>query len=83
MVEEVSEGGSVPNLLVTNAGDARVLFLEGEELRGTKQNRVLNTSVLVAAHSKTGRVDTVMALILEREKPAAPSSKQRASDTAI
>jgi hypothetical protein len=52
-VEEVSEGGSVPNLLVTNAGDSRVLFLEGEELRGAKQNRVLNTSVLVAAHSKT------------------------------
>jgi hypothetical protein len=52
-VEEISEGGSVPNLLVNNAGDARVLFLEGEELRGAKQNRVLNTSVLVAAHSKT------------------------------
>src|SRR3954471_706558 len=52
-VEEVSEGGSVPDLLVTNAGDSRVLFLEGEELRGAKQNRVLNTSVLVAAHSKT------------------------------
>lgn len=52
-VEEVSEGGSVPNLLVTNQGDSPVLFLEGEELRGAKQNRVLNTSVLVAAHSKT------------------------------
>jgi hypothetical protein len=52
-VEEVSEGGSVPNLLVTNSSDSRVLFLEGEELRGAKQNRVLNTSVLVAAHSKT------------------------------
>jgi hypothetical protein len=52
-VEEVSEGGSVPDLLVTNAGDARVLFLEGEELRGAKQNRVLNTSVLVAARSRT------------------------------
>src|SRR5262249_20442398 len=52
-VEEVSEGGSVPDLLVTNQGDSRVLFLEGEELRGAKQNRVLNTSVLVAAHSKT------------------------------
>jgi hypothetical protein len=53
IVEEVSEGGSVPTLLVTNAGDFRVLFLEGEELKGAKQNRVLNTSVLVAAHSKT------------------------------
>ena len=52
-VEEVSEGGSVPNLLVTNVGDSRVLFIEGEELRGAKQNRVLNTSVLVAPNSKT------------------------------
>src|SRR5262245_5839323 len=52
-VEEVSEGGSVPNLLVTNQGESRVLFLEGEELKGAKQNRVLNTSVLIAAHSKT------------------------------
>lgn len=50
-VEEVGEQGSVPNLLVKNDGDTRVLFLEGEELRGAKQNRVLNTSVLVAAHS--------------------------------
>ncbi len=53
LVEEMSEGGSVPNLLVTNQGDQRVLLLEGEELRGAKQNRVLNTSVLIAAHSKT------------------------------
>ena len=52
-VEEVGEGGSVPTLLVINAGDCSVLFLEGEELKGAKQNRVLNTSVLVAAHSKT------------------------------
>ena len=52
-VEEISEGGSVPNLLVTNQGGSRVLFLEGEELRGAKQNRVLNTSVLIAAHSTT------------------------------
>ncbi|AMV36045.1 ARPP-1 family domain-containing protein [Planctomyces sp. SH-PL62] len=52
-VEEVDEGGSVPQLLVNNAGDSSVLFLEGEELRGAKQNRVLNTSVLVAARSKT------------------------------
>jgi hypothetical protein len=51
-VEEVSEAGSVPALLVENKGEVRVLFLEGEELVGAKQNRVLNTSVLVAAHSK-------------------------------
>src|SRR5690349_21572076 len=52
-VEEVSEGGSVPNLLVSNGGDTSVLFLEGEELRGAKQNRVLNTTVLIAAGAKT------------------------------
>ena len=52
-VEEVSESGSVPELLVKNLGGIPVLFLEGEELRGAKQNRVLNTTVLVAAESKT------------------------------
>jgi hypothetical protein len=52
-VEEVGEAGSVPTLLVDNRGDFRVLFIEGEELRGAKQNRVLNTSVLIAARSKT------------------------------
>ena len=52
LVEEISEGGSVPDLLVENRGDTRVLFLEGEELVGAKQNRILNTSVLVAGHSK-------------------------------
>ncbi len=52
LVEEVSEGGSVSDLLVENKGDLRVLFLEGEELVGAKQNRILNTSVLVAAHTK-------------------------------
>jgi hypothetical protein len=52
-VEEVGTAGSVPNLLVSNQSDSRILFIEGEELRGAKQNRVLNTSVLVAARSKT------------------------------
>lgn len=51
-VQEVSEGGSVPDLLVENSGDIRVLFLEGEELVGAKQNRILNTSVLLPAKSK-------------------------------
>ena len=53
VVTEVSEGGSVPDLLVENRGDSRVLFLEGEELVGAKQNRVLNVSVMIAAHTKT------------------------------
>ncbi len=52
-VEEVSQAGSVPDLLVENKGDIRILFIEGEELVGAKQNRILNTSVLIAARSKT------------------------------
>ena len=52
-VQEVSEAGSVPDLLVENKGDVRVLFIEGEELVEAKQNRILNTSVLIAAKSKT------------------------------
>jgi len=51
LVQEVSKAGSVPDLAVENKGDVRVLFLEGEELVGAKQNRILNTSVLIAAHA--------------------------------
>ncbi len=50
-VTETSEGGSVPDLLVANAGDAPVLLIDGEEVRGAKQNRILNTTILVAAKS--------------------------------
>jgi hypothetical protein len=52
-VEEVGQAGSVPTLVVNNPGDSLVLFLEGEELRGAKQNRVLNTSVLAGVRTKT------------------------------
>lgn len=52
VVEEISESGSVPDLRVENKGDFRVLFLEGEELVGAKQNRILNTSVLIPPGAK-------------------------------
>ena len=47
VITEVSEGGSVPELRVVNKGDARILVLDGEELRGAKQNRVLSTAILI------------------------------------
>jgi hypothetical protein len=50
-VEELHEAGSVPELRVVNEGPLRVLILEGDELIGAKQNRVVNSSVLVAAGS--------------------------------
>ena len=51
-VLEVSEGGSVPNLLFENLGDRKVLLVDGDELVGAKQNRIINLTILVAAHSK-------------------------------
>jgi hypothetical protein len=50
-ITEVSEAGAVPFLKVSNTADRPVLLLDGEELVGAKQNRVLNTTVLVAARS--------------------------------
>jgi hypothetical protein len=52
-ITEVSEGGSVPELLLDNTGDENVLILDGEELIGAKQNRIANLTVLAAANSKT------------------------------
>ena len=51
-VTEVSEAGSVPFLKVANEADQPLLLLDGEELIGAKQNRILNTTVLVAAHAE-------------------------------
>ena len=53
IVQEVSEIGEVPCLLVDNGGSQPVLFVEGEEVRGGKQNRILCSSVLVGARSRT------------------------------
>jgi hypothetical protein len=48
-IEEVSQAGSVPTLRAINPGERPVLLLDGEELVGAKQNRVLNLSILVPA----------------------------------
>ncbi len=53
IVTEISEGGSVPELAVVNSGELPVLLLDGEELAGAKQNRVLNTTILIRKQSKT------------------------------
>src|SRR5215472_9614914 len=51
-IGEVSEGGSVPDVTVNNGADRPLLLLDGEELVGAKQNRILNATVLVAARSQ-------------------------------
>ena len=52
-VVEVSAGGSVPNLLFSNLGSQAVFLLDGEELVGAKQNRILNITVLAPAGRDT------------------------------
>ena len=51
-VTEVSESGHVPELAFENGGSKPVLLLDGEELVGARQNRVLNLTLLVAAGGK-------------------------------
>lgn len=46
-VTEVDPGGSVSELKAANNGEKPVLLLDGEELKGAKQNRVLNTTILI------------------------------------
>lgn len=48
-ITETDAGGQVPFLRVKNLGPQPILILDGEELRGGKQNRIVNTSILVAA----------------------------------
>ncbi|WP_129582673.1 ARPP-1 family domain-containing protein [Methanolobus psychrotolerans] len=51
-VNETSVHGSVPELTAVNTGHLPVLILDGEELAGAKQNRAVNTSILIPALSK-------------------------------
>ena len=52
-VVEVDEEGSVPELRVTNRSPKMILVLDGEELVGAKQNRIVNTTILIQAKSTT------------------------------
>jgi len=49
----VSEGGTVPQLKVVNSAPEAVLILDGEELAGAKQNRIVNTTILLRRQSET------------------------------
>lgn len=51
-VTEVSESGSVPELLVVNDLVEPVLIVDGEELVGAKQNRIVNVSILAPGRSR-------------------------------
>jgi len=52
-VRELHGGGSVPELRLENTADLPVLLVDGEELVGAKQNRVLNLTILAPAQRTT------------------------------
>ena len=78
-ITEVSEAGSVAELTVKNAAGQPVLLLEGEELVGAKQNRVLNTTILVAA----GATLTVPVSCVEQGRWAWRSRHFASSDASL
>jgi len=47
-ITEVSQGGSVPDLKLVNKSPSKLLLVDGEELVGAKQNRILNATFLIA-----------------------------------
>ena len=51
-VTEVSADGRVPELAFENDSAEKILLVDGDELVGAKQNRVLNLSILVAGRQK-------------------------------
>ena len=51
-VKEVGESGSVPELRVTNSEALPVFILDGEQLLGVKQNRIVNLSLMVPPKSE-------------------------------
>ncbi|MGE3424887.1 MAG: DUF6569 family protein [Dehalococcoidia bacterium] len=51
-VTEVSERGHVPELAFENSSAEKILLVDGDELVGAKQNRILNLSVLVAGGAR-------------------------------
>jgi hypothetical protein len=51
-ITELDTEGSVPELKLKNLGKKKVLIIEGEELIGAKQNRIVNSSFLIAGKTE-------------------------------
>jgi len=50
-IAEKDNAGSVPELRVMNKSPRMILILDGEELVGAKQNRIVNTTILVQGNA--------------------------------
>ena len=51
-ITELDNEGTVPELKLNNLGIKSVLIIEGEELVGAKQNRIVNSSFLIAGKTE-------------------------------
>ncbi len=51
-VTEISKDGSVPDLKLTNKSTNKLLVVDGEELVGAKQNRIVNAIFLIAGNTE-------------------------------
>ena len=51
-ITELDQDGSVPELRLLNKGKKKLLIVEGEELVGAKQNRIVNATFLVAGKTE-------------------------------
>ena len=51
-VTEISDAGAVSRLLFKNSGESKVLLIDGDELVGAKQNRIINLTILVPANTE-------------------------------
>mgnify|MGYP001598836671 CR=1 FL=1 len=66
-VEEVGAGGVVAECRVRSSSDERLLVVEGEEIRGAKQNRIVNDTILLES-----RCDTVVPVSCVERKRWSP-----------
>ena len=46
-ITETSPAGEVPFLMLENTGDRPIIILDGEEVVGGKQNRIINTTLVI------------------------------------
>ena len=47
IINEIDEDGNVPELMCRNLSSDYILILAGEEIIGAKQNRIVNTSIIL------------------------------------
>ena len=50
-ITEIGDAGVVPELVLANRADKPLLIIDGEEMVGAKQNRIINVTLLVAARA--------------------------------